>query len=120
RFADQGSWTMADLLAREQEPWFDPAGILLADRDGTLLGFHWTKVHTADLGEVYILGISPDAQGLGLGAALLERGLAYLAGRGCRTVLLYVDDDNTAAMRLYEHNGFTRYDEDVLWAAPAP
>jgi mycothiol synthase len=120
RFADQGSWTSADLLAREREPWFDPDGFLLADRDGTLLGFHWTKVHTADLGEVYILGISPDAQGLGLGAALLQRGLAYLAGRGCATVLLYVDEDNAGAMHLYERSGFRRYDLDILWAAPAP
>jgi len=119
RFADQGSWTITYLLAREREPWFDPAGILLADRDGTLLGFHWTKMHSADLGEVYILGISPQAQGLGLGAALLQRGLAYLAGRGCSTVLLYVDEDNTGAMNLYERAGFERYDLDVLWATPA-
>jgi mycothiol synthase len=117
-FADQGSWTIDDLLARERESWFDPDGFLLADRDGTLLGFHWTKVHTAELGEVYVLGISPDAQGLGLGAALLERGLAYLAGRGCRTVQLYVDDANTGAMHLYEQAGFTRYDLDILWATP--
>ncbi len=42
------------------EPWFDPAGLLLAeDADGTLLGFHWTKRHDERLGEVYVVGISP-------------------------------------------------------------
>jgi mycothiol synthase len=51
-----------------------------------------------------------------LGAVLLQRGLAYLAGRGAREVLLYVDDSNAAAMRLYERAGFHRHDVDVQWS----
>src|SRR5205814_9120385 len=44
---DQGRWTLADLRIRYQEPWFDPAGFLLAYRaaDGLLLGSHWTELH---------------------------------------------------------------------------
>jgi mycothiol synthase len=112
---EQGGWTVDDLLVREREPWFDPAGFLVAERDGVMIGYHWTKVHGDGLGEVYVLGVDPDAQGLKLGAALLVAGLRLLAGRGCPEVLLYVDDDNAAAMRLYERFGFEHFDTDVQW-----
>lgn len=113
---EQGGWTRADLEARESESWFDPAGFLLAQREGAVIGFHWTKLHGAGVGEVYVLGVDPSAQGLGLGATLLTRGLAYLADQGCRLVLLYVDESNDTAMRLYLKSGFETYDTDVQWA----
>ncbi|WP_436703432.1 mycothiol synthase [Geodermatophilus sp. CPCC 205761] len=123
---EQGAWTVEDLRLREAEPWFDPAGFFLAWRGdpaagGTLLGSHWTKVHPPGdegpdaVGEVYVLGIDPDAQGLGLGRALTDLGLAHLRARGLGPVLLYVDEDNTAAVTLYERSGFTRYAVDVSW-----
>jgi mycothiol synthase len=117
--AEQGRWTAADLAAREAEDWFDPAGFLLAERGTDLLGFHWTKIHSDGTGEVYVLGVDPSAQGLRLGPALLVRGLEYLAGRGCPQALLYVDDDNAAAMRLYERLGFVSYDADSQWRRPS-
>lgn len=114
---EQGRWTRADLLAREAEPWFDPAGFLLAERENVLVGFHWTKVHADGMGEVYVLGVDPAAHGLGLGSALLTRGLTSLADRGCAEVLLYADGDNTVALRLYDKFGFHQHDIDVQWLA---
>jgi mycothiol synthase len=116
---EQGRWTARDLAARMAEPWFEPAGFLVAERDGDMLGFHWTKIHEDGLGEVYVLGIAPGAQGLGLGNALLVRGLRHLAERGCPAVLLYVDGDNPTALRLYEKAGFASHDLDVQWQVPA-
>jgi mycothiol synthase len=131
-FADhpeQGRWTPADLELREAEPWFDPAGFFLAWADEPtgprLLGSHWTKVHPAGdpaeepIGEVYVLGIDPSAQGLGLGRALTDLGLAHLRRAGLSHVLLYVEEENTAAVTLYERTGFTRHAVDVSWRSPA-
>ena len=123
---EQGAWTAEDLRLREAEPWFDPAGFLLAWRGdpgagGQLLGSHWTKMHPAGdgadepVGEVYVLGIDPDAQGMSLGRALTDLGLAYLRGRELKEVLLYVEEANTAAVRLYEGRGFHRFAVDVSW-----
>lgn len=123
---EQGGWTAQDVALREAEDWFDPAGFLLAWRTAfagseTLLGSHWTKVHPAGevaeeaVGEVYVLGVDPDAQGMRLGRALTDLGLAHLRGLGLTDVLLYVEEDNTAAVSLYESTGFTRFAVDVSW-----
>jgi mycothiol synthase len=123
---EQGRMTRADLELREAEPWFDPAGFLMAWRGdptagGELLGSHWTKVHPAGdagpepVGEVYVLGVDPAAQGLRLGRALTDLGLAHLRGLGIGEVLLYVEEDNAAAVGLYEGRGFTRFAVDVSW-----
>jgi mycothiol synthase len=120
---EQGAWTLADLAARERQDWFDPAGFFLAERDGTLAGFHWTKVHPDDgegdgpVGEVYVVGVDPAEQGTGLGKALTVLGLRYLQSRGLPAVMLYVDGDNEAAVALYGKLGFTRWHADLMYAA---
>ncbi|GLZ61877.1 MULTISPECIES: mycothiol synthase [Micromonospora] len=117
---EQGRWTSDDLRVRLAEPWFDPAGFLLAEETATgrLLGFHWTKVHerpgSARIGEVYVLGVEPTAHGGGLGRALTTAGLAYLRDRrGLDRVMLYVDDSNTGAVALYERLGFARWSAHI-------
>jgi mycothiol synthase len=121
---EQGGWTDADLAERRGEPWFDPKGLFLAfsEQTGALLGFHWTKVHPdkAGLGEVYVVGIDPAAQGGGLGGLLTAVGIAYLARRLTDadepTVMLYVESDNTAALRTYRRLGFSQYSVDTAYA----
>lgn len=117
-FADhpeQGGWTTNDLAARLAEPWFRADGFLLVERvsDGELAGFHWTKIHPDGIGEVYVLGLAPWAQGSGLATPLTVAGLRHLYDVGIREVLLYVDDSHVRAVKLYKHLGFTEFRADI-------
>lgn len=121
---DQGSWSRADLDRRLREPWFSPAGFLLAWRGAELVGFHWTKVHGssnvrghhhAAIGEVYVVGVDPQERGSGLGRALTLTGLHHLRSLGLDQAMLYVDASNIPAISLYEGLGFARWDTDVLF-----
>jgi len=119
---EQGGWMPSDIAVRTGEPWFDPDGLLLAvdDATGALLGFHWTKVHADDTGEVYVLGVDPAAQGGGLGRTLTLAGLRHLARRLGHlehpTVILYVESDNAAAIRTYQALGFSVAAVDTAYA----
>jgi mycothiol synthase len=117
---EQGSMTADDLKQRMRESWFDPEGFLLAERAGELLGFHWTKVHAGGehdpIGEVYVVGVDPAAQGLGLGKALTLAGLWHLRDRGLDQVMLYVESDNQPAIAVYQRLGFSQWDVDVMYS----
>lgn len=114
---EQGRMTLADLHARQAEPWFDAADLLLAERDGRLLASAWMKVEPGgSSGELYALGVDPDAQGAGLGRLLTAKVLDHLAAKGLRTATLYTEADNTAAVRTYTAAGFTTTRSDVQYA----
>jgi mycothiol synthase len=143
RHPEQGAWTRHDLELREREPWFDPAGFFIAETGGRMVGFHWTKVHSPEeqdgsgdpagtsrrtlesrtpessppqsIGEVYVVGVDPGEQGNGLGRALTLAGLHHLREAGLAEAMLYVDEDNVAAIRLYEALGFTRTRTDAMY-----
>ncbi|GAA3573684.1 mycothiol synthase [Microlunatus spumicola] len=143
---EQGSITAEDLAERTGEAWFDPEGFFLArasgsasegkppggvggrppsgqsNPEGPVLGFHWTKQHDAlgeaGLGEVYVLGVDPDAQGRGLAKALLLTGLAHLRDAGDDVVELYVEADQPGPVGLYRAYGFTEAARDVIYAGP--
>jgi mycothiol synthase len=148
---EQGAWTREDLDQREREAWFDPDGFFLAERDGRLAGFHWTKIHGGGregspgdgargggkpgedggtrgpggsghghdaIGEVYVVGVDPAERGTGLGRALTLTGLRYLRAHGLAEVMLYVDESNTPAIRLYESLGFSHSGTDVMFRHP--
>src|SRR5258708_31676393 len=115
RHPEQGAWTREDLDLREREPWFDANGFFLAERDGKLVGFHWTKIHgpgeaapdrnhegaphaPEPIGEVFVVGVGPQAPGTGLGPALPPVGVRYPRSRGLFQGILYSDDSTPPAV----------------------
>jgi mycothiol synthase len=111
---EQGAVTRADLDVLLAEPWFDPDDFLLLRDGDELVGYCWLKVEHG-IGEFYVVGVSPDRQGEGLGRRLVEAGLSRLAARGIRISSLYVEADNDAALRLYRSFGFADHTVDVQY-----
>jgi len=124
---EQGRMTRHDLDLRIAEPWFDAGGfILIEDTRGAtpvLAASHWTKIAPAadpskipTQGEVYVVGVDPAYQGVGLGRAVTVLGLAHLRERGLAQAMLYVDADNRAAVATYSRLGFTHVAVDVMYS----
>ena len=108
---DQGNWAIEDLENRMAEPWFDPEGFFIAFENKKMIGFCWTKIHhdfvnQDPTGELYVIGVDPDSHAQGIGKDLALTALNYLKQKGLNQAMLYVDADNSKALKLYESLGF--------------
>ncbi len=81
------------------------ARIMLAEADGTLIGFI-----TVDLKTMYVdqVVVAPEHWGSGVAPALLDEA-KRLSPRG---LILHVNKDNARAIRFYEKHGFVYVGED--------
>ena len=114
---EQGRLTVAEFEDLTRQPWFDPAGLLVARIDGEVAGFHWTKRHGNGLGEVYVIAVSPDHEGKGLGRTLLEAGLEHLQQQGDTRIQLYVEGDQERVVQMYLNAGFEIVQTDTSYRA---
>ena len=126
---EQGNWSINDLNLRLKEDWFDEKGFFIAEKDNQMIGFTWTKIHGATshqhddedshdhpaIGEIYITAISPGFEGGGIGKALTITALNHLKYQGLNQVILYVDEENNAAINLYQSLGFKEFGKDLLF-----
>ncbi|MGH3733627.1 MAG: mycothiol synthase [Acidimicrobiales bacterium] len=114
---EQGAWHVKDLAERTHEPWFDPSGFLVLEVDGRIAASCWTKVHELHpdrFGEIYVISVHPDFQGHQLGRVMVTQGLNVLYRKGVTTAVLFVDESNEPAMKLYDSLGFRLEREDRL------
>jgi mycothiol synthase len=124
---EQSDWQLSDLNHRLGEEWFDEKGFFIASLNNQMIGSTWTKIHGAlthdhggshdhlAIGEIYITAVDPAYSGSGLGRALTITALNYLNYQGLADAMLYVDYDNTRALKLYKSLGFTESGKDILY-----
>ncbi|WP_072312659.1 mycothiol synthase [Agrococcus sp. Marseille-P2731] len=120
---EQGRMSADDLASRLAEPWHDDANLVVAPGDHGLDAFTWVKPATGegegDVAELYVLGVSPERQGAGLGRRMLEATFVRMRAVGATTAHLYVEGDNDAALALYRRAGFEQWAIDVRWQRAA-
>jgi ribosomal protein S18 acetylase RimI-like enzyme len=69
------------------KPYFDPAGLIVAEQDGQCVGFvHAGLVEGQADGVISLIAVRPSHQRRGIGRELLQRGEEYLRGRGARAI----------------------------------
>jgi mycothiol synthase len=114
---EQGEWHQTDLDERTKEPWFDPSGFLILEIDGRIAASCWTKVHELHpdrFGEIYVISVHPDFQRHHLGRVMVTQGLNVLCHKGVCDAVLFVDESNAPAKKLYDSLGFRLEREDRL------
>ncbi|HEU4456688.1 MAG TPA: GNAT family N-acetyltransferase [Longimicrobium sp.] len=89
--------------------------ILVAERDGEVLGYTYTGVEGNDYmalrgpaGVLYDIVVDPAERGRGVGRMLLDATLAALRSRGAPRCLLSTAERNESAQRLFARAGFRR------------
>jgi ribosomal protein S18 acetylase RimI-like enzyme len=88
-------------------------GILVAEEDGGVVGYIVVGIDRtkSDIfgflwGAIISLAVDPDCHGRGIGSALIASGLDWLNKKGAKYVEVLTDQNNIAAIRAYENNGF--------------
>lgn len=112
---EQGGWDQQQLDRAREAEWFREEGVRLMYAGEELAGFHWTKQHPDGTGEVYVVGLGSGYRGEGLGVPLLKAGLDHLAEEGSAQVILYVEADNEAAVKLYRRMGFVTRESHAVY-----
>ena len=109
--------TVAGLRQRMETEEFRSGAILLAYLGSACVGFCRDAFH-GRRGEVALVGVVPEARGLGLGRALLRWGVDWIQARDTDTVELLVDGENENALALYRSEGFVVTETREVWSRP--
>jgi ribosomal protein S18 acetylase RimI-like enzyme len=104
------------------------ADVLVAEAEGAIIGTvtfvpgpgPQAEVDDPDAAAIRMLGVAPEARGMGVGAALVEECIERARKLGRLRVLLDTRQSMEAAHRLYERAGFRRAPELDRRPAEAP
>lgn len=123
----------ASFVARGLQTWWTPEAltsclattqVIVAEQDGVVVGVGNLDTRD-DVPVIWKLYVHPDAQGTGIGRALLERLIELAPPEAARVALEYVAGNEPAAA-FYTHFGFTEdarttsadpHDPDTIWVS---
>ncbi|MGN6482858.1 MAG: GNAT family acetyltransferase [Thermomicrobiales bacterium] len=114
-------WTACNLVVSYNPPLDDIAFARAGQASAILVGLLDDRIvasvlvgHDGHRGWLYYVAVSPDHQGEGLGAQIVEAGEDWLRERGVRKVQLMVRPTNTKVLAFYEHLGYERSPVTVM------
>lgn len=92
-----------------------PEDIIFCLRGESPVAYCWTTGNFDEkdgldygTGRIHMIGVTPEFRGQGLGRVALLAGLARLEEKGASKIELTVDEQNTAAIKLYKSMGFKK------------
>jgi dTDP-4-amino-4,6-dideoxy-D-galactose acyltransferase len=90
-------------ITRSVEGWAED--VLVAEHEGRAAGY--LSLHGGEeRASMGLFAVAEDARGSGLGAALVERGIAWAHERGLPEIAVVTQGRSAAALRVYERRGF--------------
>ena len=105
-------WMMDEQTFREALHATHRARIFVSHAAGRISGFVIAGV-TDTYGFIQRLAVHPDFQRRGDATSLVQNSLAWIQSRGCRSTVVNTEVSNTAALSIYEHNGFVPLDYNL-------
>ncbi|HLS41816.1 MAG TPA: ribosomal protein S18-alanine N-acetyltransferase [Paenalcaligenes sp.] len=81
--------------------------MIVAEVEHRIAGYAVVMV-APDVGELLLIGVSPEYQGQGVGRALMAEVEQRLANKGLATIVLEVRRSNLQAQRFYTQQGFAQ------------
>jgi DNA-binding MarR family transcriptional regulator/GNAT superfamily N-acetyltransferase len=87
-------------------------GCWVADKGGEILGAVFVVEEDQETAKLRMLYVEPEARGLGLGTRLVDEAVKFARGAGYRRLILWTNDNLTAARRVYEKAGFELVSEE--------
>jgi ribosomal protein S18 acetylase RimI-like enzyme len=110
-------WRWRKARQIEEDVAANPAGVFVAEEEGTILGYITTVLdREAGKGRIPNLAVLPDARGKGLGRKLIEHALDYFRREGMSFAMIETMAYNEIGNHLYPACGFIEVGRQVHFA----
>ncbi|MDQ2805855.1 MAG: GNAT family N-acetyltransferase [Chloroflexota bacterium] len=99
------------------------AGVLVAERDARVVGYISCGRQGTRAGQIGLVGVATEAQGLGIGSRLMIEAMRWFAAQEIEQVTVVTQGRNTQAQRLYQRHGFLTHSVELWyhrWAGHQP